>query len=43
MFAIANEACAVENGLEEVKEAATVIIPSNENDGVATYLMEQWT
>lgn len=43
MFAIANEACAVENGLEEVKEAATIIIPSNESDGVATYLMEQWT
>lgn len=41
MFAIANEACAVDNGLEEVKEAATVIIPSNESDGVATYLMKQ--
>lgn len=42
MFAIADEACAVENGIKEVKEVATVIIPSNEKDGVATYLMEQW-
>lgn len=41
MFAIADEACAVENGLEEVKKAATTIIPSNENDGVATYLIYQ--
>lgn len=39
MFAVADEACAVENGIEEVKSAATVIIPSNENDGVATYLL----
>jgi hypothetical protein len=42
MFAIADEACAVENGIDEVKAAANVIIPCNENDGVAKYLMEQW-
>lgn len=42
MFAVADEACAVENGIEEVKAAATVIIPSNENDGVATYLRNRW-
>lgn len=38
MFAVADEACAVANGIEEVKSAATVIIPSNEEDGVAKYL-----
>ena len=42
MFAIADEACAVENGRDEVKSAATLIIPSNEDDGVAIYLMNQW-
>lgn len=42
MFAVADEACVVENGIEEVKSAATVMIPSNENDGVATYLLSQW-
>ena len=42
MFEIADEACAVENGLPEVKAAATKIIQSNEDDGVAKYLLEQW-
>lgn len=42
MFAVADEACAVENALNEVKATATVVIPSNEKDGVATYLMKQW-
>ena len=42
MFSVADVACAVENGIEEVKEAATVIIPSNEKDGVAAYLADQW-
>lgn len=42
MFAIADEACAVENGIDEVKQAATVMIPSNDQDGVATYLMNHW-
>lgn len=42
MFAVADEACAVENALNEIKAAATVIIPSNEKDGVAAYLMKQW-
>ena len=42
MFEIADEACAVENGLPEVKAAASKIIQSNEEDGVAKYLSEQW-
>ena len=42
MFEIADEACAVENGLPEVKAAASKIIQSNEEDGVAKYLLEQW-
>ena len=41
MFGIADESCAVENALMEVKEAATTIIPDNENDGVAKYLLEE--
>lgn len=43
MFEIADEAYAVSNGLEEVKEAATAVIPSNEEDGVATFLFNQWS
>lgn len=42
MFAVADEACAVENAMDEVKAAATIIIPDNEKDGVAGYLMERW-
>lgn len=41
MFAIADESCAVENGIDEVKSVATVIIPENEDDGVANYLKNQ--
>ena len=42
MFEIADEACAVKNGLPEVKAAASKIIQSNEEDGVAKYLLKQW-
>ena len=40
MFGIADESCAVENALKEVKDVATTIIPDNENDGVAKYLSQ---
>lgn len=42
MFAIADEACAVANGIDEVKNKATHIIDSNEDDGVAKFLKNQW-
>lgn len=42
MFAVADEAYAVANGIDEVKEKATRIIDSNEEDGVAKFLMKQW-
>ena len=35
-FEISDECYAVENAVEELKVAATGIIDSNENDGVAT-------
>ncbi len=38
MFKIAGRALAVENGLEEVKQAADEIIPSNAEQGVLQYL-----
>lgn len=40
MFEISDEAYAVENAVEELKAFATGIIGSNENDGVADWLME---
>ena len=40
MFGIADESCAVETALKEVKEAASKIITDNENDGVAKYLSQ---
>ena len=39
MFAIADEACAVANAIDEVKRKATHIIAGNEDDGVAKFLM----
>jgi hypothetical protein len=38
MFEISDEAYAVENAVEELKAAATGVIESNENDGVAKWL-----
>jgi len=40
MFEISDECYAVENAVEELKKAATGIIESNENDGVAKWLLE---
>jgi len=38
MFSVCDEKYAVENALDEVKNAATAVIGSNENDGVALWL-----
>ncbi|MCM1569404.1 MAG: HAD family hydrolase [Roseburia sp.] len=38
LFEMADEAYAVENAMEELKQLATGVIPSNENDGVAVWL-----
>ena len=43
MFEIADEAYAVANAIDEVKNKATLIIDSNENDGVANFLMKQYS
>lgn len=40
MFEISDEAYAVENAVEELKTFATGIVGSNENGGVANWLME---
>lgn len=40
LFQIADEAYAVENAVDELKEAATGIIASNDDDGVARFLLE---
>ncbi len=42
MFEISDECYAVENAVEELKAAATGIIDSNENDGVASWLKEHY-
>lgn len=42
MFEISDECYAVENAVEELKKIATGIIASNEEDGVAKWLMENW-
>lgn len=40
MFDIADVSCAVSNAMDEVKTAADTIIGSNEDDGVALWLLE---
>ena len=40
MFAISDECYAVENAVEELKRAATGIIASNDEDGLAQWLLE---
>ena len=40
MFAVADEACAVSNAIDELKKSATKIILSNEEDGVARFIEE---
>ncbi|MGL4453078.1 MAG: Cof-type HAD-IIB family hydrolase [Sarcina sp.] len=42
MFEVANEKYAMENAVQELKAIATGIIESNENDGVARYLEENF-
>ena len=41
MFAISDECYAVENAVDELKRAATAVIPSNREDGVAHFLVER--
>lgn len=41
MFQIANESYAVENACDELKQYATEIIHSNDDDGVAKWLNER--
>lgn len=40
MFEIADECYAVENAVDELKERATAVIASNNEDGVARWLQE---
>jgi len=42
MFEISDESYAVENAVDELKKYATGIIKSNENDGVAHWLIENY-
>ena len=42
MFEISDECYAVENAVEELKKLATGVIGSNEDDGVAKWLLENW-
>lgn len=43
MFAVSDECYAVENAVPELKAIATGIIQSNEADGVAKWLAENWS
>lgn len=40
MFHIADEGYAMKNAIDALKEIATAVIDSNENDGVAKWLLE---
>ena len=42
MFKISNQSYAVENAVDQLKEQATAIIDSNENDGVANWLIKKF-
>jgi hydroxymethylpyrimidine pyrophosphatase-like HAD family hydrolase len=42
MFALADECYAVENAHPDLKAAATAVIGSNREDGVARWLREHW-
>ena len=42
MFRVADEAYAVENAVPELKAAATAVIGSNDEDGVAKWLSRNW-
>ncbi|MGN0571729.1 MAG: HAD-IIB family hydrolase [Candidatus Fimenecus sp.] len=43
LFAAADEAYAVENAVDELKAQATAVIESNEQDGVANFLLRQFS
>ena len=43
MFALADEAYAPENALDEVKEAATAVIGHHDQDGIAKFLRERFS
>ena len=40
MFKIADECYAMANAIDDLKQIATAVIDSNENDGVAKWLVE---
>lgn len=42
MFSIADECYAVENAVDELKSIATAVIPQNNEDGVAKWLLENY-
>ena len=42
LFQIADESYAVENAVNELKDYATDIIPSNNDDGVAKWLLQHF-
>lgn len=42
MFKLADESYAVQNAQEDLKRIATAVIPSNDEDGVAKWLAENW-
>ena len=42
LFAVADESYAMGNAAKEVKQAATAVIGSNAEDGVARWLLENW-
>ena len=42
LFSVADEAYAMKNADEIVKQAATAVIGSNEDDGVAQWLLKNW-
>lgn len=42
MFSLADESYAVENAVDELKSIATAVIPQNNDDGVAKWLLENY-
>jgi hypothetical protein len=43
LFACADETYAVANAVDEVKRCATAVIQSNEEDGVAAFLLQKFS
>nr|WP_241147406.1 HAD hydrolase family protein [Thomasclavelia spiroformis] len=42
MFKVSNQSYAMENAVDQLKKHATAIIDSNENDGVANWLIKNF-